>query len=728
MRDSKVVEIDRLRLENMALKLMQKLSNLASALEDSDEAFEVFLREIAGAFNWNVGHVYKVSESNGELLVPSKIWYCAGFASFSDFRNVTEKTELKIGVGLSGRILKSRKPAWIEDVSKDSNFPRNKLVNNLPIKGATGIPVSINGKVLAVLEFFSLVPMARDDLLLDVLNSAGLQLGRIIERQQIAQLVSQAVAENRQLIAELDLRRERSQLALEASGIGIWDLDLEANNLVWDEQMYVLYGVKPDDFGGAYEAWTQGLHPDDKEQSEKDFADALTGARPFDTRFRVIWADGTIRYIQAKARVLRHADGAPYRVLGANWDVTQSIENEVNLKQAKEQAEAALNTKSQFLANMSHEIRTPINGIIGFSGILAADSKLEKSQRDTVKIIQSCSESLFVLINDILDFSKIEAGKLELEMIPVDLKQILESAVHVTSHAMKDKEIQLQINLAEDVPTNFVADFARLRQVLVNLLANAAKFTEHGSIWVNISAKVIAQGKYEYHFAVKDTGVGISEAKVDSLFLPFTQADSSTTRKYGGTGLGLSISKRLVDLMGGRIWAENNVGKGATFHFTIQAEPVSMREVTPLTAQPAEIDKNMGLKFPLRILVAEDNEFNQDLTKRLLDQLMYKADLAVDGVQALEAVLAHDYDVVLMDVQMPRMDGIEATREIFKQVPRGRAPIVIGLTANASASDRDECLAAGMSGFVTKPIRLHILVEALGEAYQRLLETARVSA
>lgn len=570
---------------------------------------------------------------------------------------------------------------------------------------------------------------------------------------------------------------------------------------------------------------------------------------------------GSPAYLYATASALRNSKGEIVGAIETIRDISDRMQAEEELRQAKAAAEAATQAKSSFLATMSHEIRTPMNAVIGMTSLLL-DTPLSPEQHEFAETIRASGDALLTVINDILDFSKIEARRIELEHQPFDVRECVESALGLVAGQAAAKGLELGCWIDPQVPGSIAGDEARLRQILLNLLSNAVKFTKRGEVVVAVSATPSAPGiavggrpgeeddTYLLHFSVHDTGLGIPADRMDRLFQSFSQVDSSTTRRFGGTGLGLAISQRLVELMGGRIWAESAgiPGQGSTFHFTIQAQPArtparpelqagvsdlrgrrmlivddnatsrrilmlqteawgmlprasgspaealewvrrgdpfdvaivdrqmpemdglmlaaelrKLRDAAALplvmisslgkgdagdggqfaafllkpvrpsqlydtlvgilgrgeakAAKPAvaapQFDGEMGKRSPLRILLVEDNIVNQKLALRLLERLGYRADVAANGVEAIRAVERQPYDLVFMDVQMPEMDGLEATRQICGRWARGERPRIVAMTANALAEDREACLAAGMDDYLAKPIRVEELVAAL---------------
>ncbi|HEX4966087.1 MAG TPA: response regulator [Thermoanaerobaculia bacterium] len=392
----------------------------------------------------------------------------------------------------------------------------------------------------------------------------------------------------------------------------------------------------------------------------------------------------------------------------------QVRERTAALQLAQDDALAASRAKSEFLANMSHEIRTPMSGVIGMTSLLLG-TPLTATQKDYVETIRTSGEALLVLINDILDLSKMESGKVKIERAPFGLAAVVAESLETVAPLAARQGLSLRHTIAPGTPPALVGDLARTRQILLNLLGNAVKFTPQGEVRVALSARPLDGGRCEVLFAVADTGIGIPDGELDRLFVDFHQLDGSLTRQHGGTGLGLAISRRLTELMGGRIWAESAVGRGSTFYFTLVGEAAECPPRPPdlpAAALPRPARQPPGP--PLCILLAEDHPVNRQVMTGLLEHLGYRADLAANGLEVLAALSRQRYDVVLMDVQMPEMDGLEATRRIRQQP--GAQPRIIAMTAHAMSGDRERCLAGGMDDYLSKPVQVADLATALAAA------------
>jgi PAS domain S-box-containing protein len=533
------------------------------------------------------------------------------------------------------------------------------------------------------------------------------------------------ITERRQAEELLQQTTDRLALAASAGGAGIWFNDVVSGGVHWDEQMYRLYGTTKDEFKFSEEAWLALVHPEDRRRVKEELNAAERGEKELDSQFRIVWRDGSIHHIRSNALVKRDASGKPTQIVGTNRDITSQKEAaaaifEGNLRLQRETeharelsvaADAANAAKSEFLANMSHEIRTPMNGVIGMVGLLL-DTELTAEQRRYAEIARSSGESLLDLINDILDFSKMEAKKLELEMVDFNLLAMLGHLESILSGTAKAKGIEFQSIADQAVPTRVRGASGRLLQILVNLAGNAIKFTEKGKVVVSVTLEEEGESDCLLRFSVRDTGIGIPEDKIGFLFKKFSQVDASTTRKYGGSGLGLAISKQLAELMGGSVGATSEVGKGSEFWFTVHLELSLGPNIRPLGSK---LETETTAKLIGRILIAEDNSTNREVALGMLRKLGLHAEAVADGAEAVNVLESTPYDLVLMDMRMPVMDGIEATchiRDSRSAVLNHEIPI-IALTANAMQSDREACLAAGMNDFLPKPIRKNELREVL---------------
>ncbi|MFZ4520665.1 MAG: PAS domain S-box protein [Bacteroidales bacterium] len=503
---------------------------------------------------------------------------------------------------------------------------------------------------------------------------------------------------------ELTQISSRLELATRAGGVGVWDLDLVDNTLVWDEQMFKLYGVDQAESVGAYETWRAGIHPEDVIQDDAEIQMAIKGVKEFDTEFRVIWPNGVMRNIRGLATVHRGDAGQPLRMVGTNWDITEQKRTESILLKAKEEADIASKAKSEFLANMSHEIRTPLNGVIGFTDLLLK-TPLNKTQQQYAENVNVSGHSLLGIISDILDFSKIEAGKMELDHIKTDIIELAEQTSDIIKYHASQKGLELLLDIHASMPRFAVVDPIRLKQILVNLLGNAVKFTASGEVELKVSFKKRDENTGEFRFSIRDTGIGINDEQQKKLFKAFTQADSSTTRKFGGTGLGLTISNMLAEKMGSKIEIISEVGKGSNFFFTIEAAYE--------TGDKLDTGSLTDIK---RVLVIDDNDNNRMILEHTFINWGVEFTGIDNGLAALKLIeRSKPFDVIIVDYHMPYLNGIDTIRMIRQQLNLSpeKQPTILLHSSSDDVEIYEECKKLGVRFNLTKPVKSQELLHYL---------------
>jgi len=515
------------------------------------------------------------------------------------------------------------------------------------------------------------------------------------------------VTERKKMEATLRMSEERVVFAADTGRVGIWDYDIRMGTVVWNDVMHTIHRTDPATFSKKFETQLSFIVPEDAEGFMEAFSKSMKEGRPFSREYRIGFEDGKVRHLQTRAQFIRDKTGRSARAVGTVIDISEAKAEAEELIRTREAALAADKAKSEFLAMMSHEIRTPLNGVLGFASILKG-TPLNQEQLGYLETMEASGERLIALVNDILDLSKIEAGEIKIEPSTFAIRPFLQKVHEVFRARALEKNLQYEVFIKQSLPETIHTDPQRLGQILINLLSNAVKFTAQGHVHLRVKASQ-QDGEWVWRFAVEDTGPGIPPEALPKLFHAFYQVDSSNTRKHGGTGLGLAISRRFAKRLNGHMEVRSELEAGSEFTLVLPAPGGTLADMEANGADNASPSNRLQGK---RVLVVEDNAVNRRLCGLQLKRLGCVTEFAETGTEAVKKIREGNYDAVLMDIQLPDLDGYDVTREVRAGEKNGRVPI-IALTANAMPEDKARCTAAGMDDFLSKPLQQELLAQAL---------------
>jgi PAS domain S-box-containing protein len=702
------------------LELLYESGLVFSQLLNPKEIAQKIIELLEEKLNWHHTTIRLASakdEESLELLAFSK--YGLGNAAGEDLVDKAHLSKLvsKSGEGLSGWAFKHAKIVRTGNVNTDPHY----IETYQGIQSGLYVPLRSGNRTIGVVSLESKEPNAFSEADEHLITTLASQAAIAFENAHLYEKTLHHAEELEQHVrertAEIESTRQRLELAVKTAGIGIWELDIKQNQEFWDDRLFTLYGLSKESTQPSPETWQSVIHPDDLAHQLKLIDQSLYHDQPYDTEFRVVLPDASIRYIKSNGILIRDVAGTPERMIGANHDITIHKQAEETLRLANGEMERNIRMKNEFLANMSHELRTPLNAILGISESLEEQisGSLNEKQLKYIRVINESGRHLLELINDILDLSKIEAGKLELHIQPITVEKFCDSSLRMVKELAHKKSLDVIYKPNEKVRV-ILGDERRLKQALVNLLGNAVKFTPEGQkIGLDVTSD---PEKNEVIFTVWDEGIGIEQEDIHLLFKPFVQLSAGLTREYAGTGLGLALVEQMVLMHGGRMELESKPKEGSRFRMILPWLPTEQMIQPPTKPQVAAYNPKSSGKRTGKILVVDDTEVVAQLVSDYLKSMGYETLIAYDGGEAVSVAKKEHPQIILMDVMMPIMDGLEATRKIRADVSLRDIP-VIGLTALAMPSDREQCLAVGMNDHLSKPIQMQELVRIIERYLQK---------